>query len=373
MNYHIHHSENKTAYMQLYEQLRRDIVKGSFPHGGKLPSKRLLAEEAGVSVITVQHAYSILCDEGYIEPRQRSGYFVIYKESDFLSGKGISSESISAMPFVTKAQTHAHGHGSQFPYSVLAKTMRKVLSDYGEAILEKSPNQGCPQLKQAICSYLSRSNSMEVSPKQIIIGSGAEYLYSLLAQLFGNSREFALEHPSYEKIRKVYEANGITCHLLPMGLEGIESSELQTTPATVLHVTPFHSFPSGITAGASKRNEYLHWAQKRGGYLIEDNYDSELTVSKKNEDTLFSLSGANNVIYLNTFSKTIAPSMRVGYMVLPKQLLSSFEEKLGFYSCTVPVFEQYVLAELINNGDFERHINRVRRARRKNKTESNNN
>lgn len=371
MNYHINHSENKTAYMQLYEQLRRDIVKGSFPHGGKLPSKRLLAEETGVSVITVQHAYSILCDEGYIETRQRSGYYVIYKESDFLSTKDISMSELhlsKSYEDITLPHAHPHNSGIEFPYSVLAKTMRKVLTDCNEAILEKSPNHGCPQLRHAICSYLARSNSMDVLPEQIIIGSGAEYLYSLLAQLLGKNRRFALESPSYEKIRKVYEANGVSCDMLKLGHDGIKSSELEKTTATVLHVTPFHSFPSGITASASKRNEYLHWAKKRGGYIIEDNYDSELTISKKNEDTLFSICEDGSVIYLNTFSKTIAPSMRVGYMVLPKQMLELFEEKLGFYSCTVPVFEQYVLAELINNGDFERHINRVRRARRKNKS-----
>ena len=137
------------------------------------------------------------------------------------------------------------------------------------------------------------------------------------------------------------------------------------TKATVLHITPFNSFPSGITASASKRYEYIRWAEKREGYIIEDNYDSELTVSRKNEDTVFSLSERGTVIYLNTFSKTIAPSIRVGYMILPENLLRVFEQRLGFYSCTVPVFEQYVLAQLLQNGDFERHINRVRQAKRK--------
>ena len=143
---------------------------------------------------------------------------------------------------------------------------------------------------------------------------------------------------------------------------------LERTDATILHITPFHSFPSGVTASASKRQEYLKWAENRKGYIIEDNFDSELTVSKKNEDTVFSLAKHEQVIYLNTFSKTIAPSIRIGYMVLPEHLLETYREKLGFYSCSVPVFEQYVLAELMASGDFERHINRVRRARRRAKT-----
>ena len=171
---------------------------------------------------------------------------------------------------------------------------------------------------------------MAVRPEQIVIGSGAEYLYSLLVQLLGKERVFALENPSYNKIRKVYEANGISCEMLMLGADGIQTSELENTRATVLHITPFNSYPSGVTASVSKRREYLHWAKERCGYIIEDNYDSELTVSKKNEDTVFSLAEENRVIYLNTFSQTIAPSMRIGYMVLPETMVETFEEKLGF-------------------------------------------
>lgn len=358
MNFHIDFSSTKSAYMQLYEQLRTHIISGAFPNSTKLPSKRLLAEETGVSVITVQHALSILCDEGYIEARQRSGYFVIYRQTDFLS----SAES--SLPSFTPPR-HTHSVKSSFPFSVLSKTMRKILLDYGDDLLIKSPNHGCSELRAAISSYLMRSNGITVRPEQIIIGSGSEYLYSLIVQLLGNDRIFALENPSYDKIRRVYQAHNVSCDMLKLSHDGIRTSELERTQATVLHITPFHSYPSGITASVSKRYEYLCWAQKRNGYIIEDNYDSELTVSRKNEDTVFSLASDCSVIYLNTFSQTIAPSIRVGYMILPESLLEQFEKKLGFYSCTVPVFEQYVLAELINNGDFERHINRIRRERRR--------
>lgn len=360
MKYYIEQSNDKFAYMQLYEQIRKDIVEGVLAYGIKLPSKRLLAEETGVSVITVEHTYSILCDEGYIESRQRSGYFVIYRANEFLT-------SAEAAPKTFVHTKHSQRVKYEFPFSVLSKTMRKVLADYNDSILVKSPNQGCIELRTAIAGYLARNSGIVVSPKQIMIGSGAEYLYSLIVQLLGSHRTFALENPSYEKIRNVYEANGAVCDMLELGHDGIKTRELEKTEATVLHITPFHSFPSGITASASKRQEYLRWAERRGGYIIEDNYDSELTVSKKNEDTVFALCQTGSVIYLNTFSETIAPSMRIGYMVLPETLLQDFRDKLGFYSCTVPVFEQYVLADLINNGDFERHINRVRRARRRNK------
>ena len=348
----------KSAYVQLYEQLKKDIVNGAYPYGSKLPSKRLLAEESGVSVITIEHAYGILCDEGYAEARQRSGYFVVYKQNDFLGS--------ASTPQKPSTRVHASHQGhSAFPFSVLAKTMRKVLSEYGEEILSRSPNHGCKELRMAIGDYLVRSQGISVKPEQIIVGSGAEYLYSLILQLLGNDRVYAIEDPGYEKIRRVYELGGAKVELLKLGHDGIISSELKKSDATVLHITPFNSYPSGITADVSKRMEYIAFAKDRNGYIIEDNYDSELTVSRKNEDTVFALSGKENVIYLNTFSRTIAPSMRVGYMVLPEKLVSVFEEKLGFYACTVPVFEQYVLLELLNNGDFERHVNRVRRQRRK--------
>ena len=350
--------EKKPLYIGIYEAIRSGIVSGAYAYGSRLPSKRELAAEKGVSVITVEHAYGLLGDEGYIESREKSGYFVIYKDSDFISVA--PGERLTAKTDENPPRTY------EFPYSVLAKTMRRVMLDYGTRILERSPNTGTEELRHAISRYLARSSGIAVNEKQIIIGSGAEYLYSLIAQLLGKDRVFALETPSYGKIRRVYEASGVTCEMLKMDADGIRSSELERSRASVLHVTPFNSYPSGVTAGATKRREYLAWAKSRGGFIIEDNYDSEMTVSTKNEDTLFSLSDSENVIYLNTFSQTISRSIRVGYMVLPKKLLEIFEQKLGFYSCTVPVFEQFVLAELISSGDFERHINRVRRAKRKN-------
>lgn len=367
MKYYVDLEKEDFAYIQLYTQMKRDIIDGVLMYGSKLPSKRLLAEETGVSVITVEHTYSILCDEGYIEARERRGYFVIYRESDFYFIEehinGFHDENHHEPSRVREHDRMKY----EFPFSVLAKTMRRVLTEYRNDILVKSPNYGCMELREAISSYLKRSNGIIVSPQHIMIGSGAEYLYSLIVQLLGRERKIGLENPSYDKIRQVYEANYVDCDMLEMGQSGIRTSELERTDATVLHVTPFNSYPSGVTASVSKRQEYLRWAEQRRGYIIEDNYASELTVSKKNEDTVFSLAKNENVIYLNTFSETIAPSMRIGYMVLPEHLAQEFEEKLGFYSCTVPVFEQYVLTELLNNGDFERHINRVRRAKRKDK------
>ena len=354
----IKNNTQEPAYLQLYRQLVRDITTGIYPFGSRFPSKRVLAEAAGVSVITAEHALLLLSEEGYVECRQRSGTFVTYRGEDFLGGM----ESEAPEPLSPAGQTHST---SEFPFSLLAKTMRRVLLDYGERILVKSPSHGCPELRGEICRYLARSRGLMVRPSQVIIGSGAEYLYGLIVQLLGTGRIYALEQPSYSKIREVYEAMGATCDMLSMTADGIATRELERTAAQILHVTPFHSFPSGVTASISKKREYLRWARTRGGILIEDNYDSELTVSRKIEESLYSMGTDTRVFYLNTFSRTVAPSIRVGYMILPPQMVETFNEKLGFYSCTVPIFDQFVLAELLKSGELERHINRVRRKKRK--------
>lgn len=357
MKYRIDPNLPKRAYLQLYEALREDIVEGVFSYGKKLPSKRLLSEEAGISLVTVEHAYALLCEEGYASSRERSGYFVSFREEDGFSSFSHTEEK---KPPIKRAHS-----GEMFPFSTLSRTMRKVLSDYGDEILIKSEGQGDEALRSEICRYLARSRGIVASPDQIVIGSGAEYLYGFAVQLLGRGKVYALEDPSYEKILQVYLAEGAKCEKLALGRDGIESEALKKSRAHVLHITPYRSFPSGVTATAAKKREYLRWAKKAGRFLIEDDFESEFTLSRKPEDTLFALGKGENVIYVNTFSKTIAPSIRVGYMVLPKSLLPAFEEKLGFYSCTVPLFEQLVLKELLASGDFERHINRVRRKLRK--------
>ena len=377
--YSINPELRQPAYLQLYNQIREDITNGICPFQSKLPSKRYLASETGTSVITVQHAYDLLADEGYIESRERSGYYVIYKENelfpvasaadDFSSSDGTASEPVDAAelheisdipirgPIVTPEQ-------EQFPFNTLARKARKVLSEYGESLLERSPNSGTVLLREVIAQYLARSRRMNVSPDQIVIGSGSEYLYNLIVQILGRERTFALEDPSYEKIRLVYEASGVHCEMLPMDREGVRLSALRRSEASVLHVTPFNSYPSGITATASRRAGYIKWAASKDRYIIEDDFDSEFSMSTKAENTLFSLEPQQSVIYMNTFTRTISPAVRVGYMVLPAGQSAAMKEKISIYSCTVPVFTQHLLAELIRSGDFERHINRVRRRRR---------
>lgn len=342
----------EAAYLRLYRGLKAQILDGTYTFGERLPSKRAAAREAGVSVITVQHAYEILCDEGWLEARERSGFYVAYHEQGSLS--------LPPMPGIPDAFPREGEVNSTLPFEVYSRAMRSVLTLRGDQVMKKSPNKGCVPLREALASYLAARRGMPVSPTQIVIGSGAEYLYSIIVRVLGRDQVYALEDPSYETIRLVYESAGASCCLLPMGPDGIRSGALAGTDASVLHVTPFHSWPTGITAGASKRREYVSWAEQRGGFLVEDDFDSELSASSKPEDTLYALS-PERVIHVNTFTRTISPALRVGYMVLPPSLLSAYEERAGFYSCSVPVTEQLLLAELLRSGEFVRHLRRVRR------------
>ena len=239
--------------------------------------------------------------------------------------------------------------------------MREVIADCGTKLLEKPPHYGCAELRNAIADYLLRYRGMLAQPDCIVVGSGAEYLYGLIVQLLGRERIYGLEDPGYEKVRQVYAANGAVCELLPMSDDGIDAGALAQARASVLHITPFHSFPTGITTSAAKRSEYLAWAAARGAILVEDDFDSEFSENKKPLQTLYSMDRRGCVIYVNTFSHSLAPSMRMGYMVLPESLMALYREKLGFYSCSVPLFDQYVLARFISQGYFERHLNRLRR------------
>lgn len=348
--------KKQPAYLRLYDVLRWRIIAGDYPYAARLPSKRAIAEEAGLSVVTVEHALALLSDEGYIEPRERSGHYVSFREAE-----GFVPESAPIRP----AAREEPGERAVFPISVLARTMRRVISDYETRLLERCPSQGCQELRAALSRYLGRARDIHVFPEQIFVGAGSEYLYGLIAQALGRERIYAVEDPSYEKIRRVYAVNGAAVELLPLGPDGIPSEALSAASASVLHITPYRSYPSNITASAAKRREYVRWADSPDRYVVEDDFTSELAAASKPEETVFSLSSRGNVLYLNTFSLTVAPSLRMGYLVLSEETAALFRERVGFYSCTVPVFEQLVLAELIDSGDYERHIRRSRRQLRK--------
>ncbi len=363
LTYHMEERGGKTKTVFLYESIRNEILSGTISAGEKLPSKRELAEHLSVSVVTVENAYALLAEEGYLTARERSGYYV-----NALPAAALREGNL---PTVSSGDANAApAHLAEEPFDTaavpvpgLARMIRRILSEHPDIMLQKPPHDGCAVLRNAISDYLGRARGMQVPPSRIIIGSGAEYLYSLTVQLFGRDRIYGIEDPSYEKIEKVYLAQGARVVRLPMGKDGIDPEALEKTDATVLHITPFHSYPTGITASAQKRYAYLAWAREKDGYLIEDDFDSELFFFRRPIETLYEKDRSGRVIYMNTFSKSIAPGIRIAYMILPDALTDVYREKLGFYSCTVPVFDQYVLAEFIASGAFERHLGRLRRLR----------
>ncbi len=341
-------------YYTLYKMIKEMIFSGEYKAGEKLPSKRVMADKTSFSTITVESAYNRLADEGYIYSRERSGYFVAQIDGMYPS----EGKKGKTLPLLCEEDELPSG---DFEYSVWFKTLRKVMSDKGARLFVKSPNKGCAVLRNAISEYLYRYRGMYAEPERIIIGSGAEQLYDTVVRIFGRDKVYGIENPSYSQIETVYSTMGVSLEKLKMGKNGIESEALRNSKADILHVTPFHSYPSGVTASIKKRYEYLALANKSDKYIIEDDFDSEFFIPGHPIESLYSLDKNERVVYMNTFSKSLSPSMRMGYMILPKQLLAMYDEKMGMYSCTVPVLDQYVLAEFISSGNFERHLNRMRR------------
>ncbi len=356
LTYQLKKSPGVPLYEALYRCIRSDILSGALAPGEKLPSKRALAQNLEVSLITVEAAYQQLLEEGYVRSREKVGYFV---ES---VARPVSPKP-EAHPQPSIEETHwlldltANGT-EQFPFSVWSRLQREVMLDYGEKLLLPLPNQGIPELREAISAHLAAFRGMEVRPENILIGAGTDFLYNLLIQLLGRDKVYALEEPGYSKIRKIYAAGGVRASSASMDKNGVRLEDLDN--ADVLHCSPAHHFPSGLVTPVSRRRELLTWAQQ-GRWIIEDDYDSEFRFDAHPKPTLFSLDGHGRTIYMNTFSKSLAPSIRISYMVLPDALMADFRQRLGFYSCTVASFEQYTLARFLSRGHFEKHINRMRK------------
>ena len=378
LTYDLSKKTARTRTLALYESIKNDIITGVLKPGEKLPSKRELAEHLSVSVITVENACVILEEEGYITARPRVGFFVndlMLPARSTAPGQSISdrendpqNRSLSArspldeadlLPEEASERPSSKEAAAYFP--TMARITRRLLSERPEILQQRSPQYGCAVLRNAIAEYLRRYRSMPVRPVNIIIGSGAEYLYSRIVQLFGNKILYGIESPSYKKIELVLRANGAAVDYLQMGSDGILTEELDRTEAGLLHVTPYHSFPTGVTASAEKRYEYLAWAYRRKAVIVEDDYDSEFAFFRKPIDTLYAMDTTGCVVYMNTFTKSLSPAIRIAYMVLPDNLLETYDIRLGFYSCPVPVLDQYILAAFISEGGFERHLNRIRR------------
>ena len=331
-------------YEALYRHIRQDILSGALTAGERLPSKRSLAEHLQISVMTVETAYHQLEAEGYLYALPKRGFFV--SAVDHLPTPAAPT-AIPPEPEAPKWHLDLGRNqvdSSRFPAAAWARLTRQVLSEGN--FLAPVPQQGLYALRQAIARDLWDFKGMAVAPEQIVVGAGAEYLYLLLAQLLGaNGRTvFAVEEPGYPKIRQVYGKCGIVCRPVPLDCQGMDPEALAASGAMAAHISPAHHYPTGLVTPIGRRHALLRWAEASDGFIIEDDYDSEFRFTGRPIPTLQSIDSGGRVIYLNTFSQTISPSMRVGFMVLPPTLLERYRMELNFYAAEhgLTVVDEYI-------------------------------
>lgn len=409
----------------LYSSIKSQILDGTLRANEKLPSKRSLSENLGVSVITVQNAYAELIAEGYIYSIEKKGFFVtelrigsadeiasalpghfenlnvqtrlLYHQDNsvvepvettkFLRNSGHfenlndqteslndqikplnpqvnvvveALETTASQSIFCDFQSNSTSY-EKFPFSLWSHTMRQVLNSGDEKLLQRVGVKGVYELRESISKYLHEFRNMNVSPEQIVVGAGTENIFSMIVQFLGRENVFALENPGYKKIASVCALNG--AKIVPVNIDehGINIEELEKSGANVAHVSPNHHFPTGIVMPIRRRQEILSWAaNKKNRFIIEDDYDSEFRFNGKPLSTLFSADQNGKVIYINTFSKTLSPSFRISFMVLPFSLLREFENQFGLYSCPVSSFEQFTLSRFINDGNYGKHIIRMK-------------
>ena len=357
LTYELEKTPGVPLYEALYRCIREDILSGRLMPGEKLPSKRALCAHLEVSKITVEGAYNQLLAEGYLRSVEKVGYYVEALE------RPAQKEVLPApapKPEEEELLDLTGGGSAGFPFSVWSSLQRQVMLDMGSRLLLPLPNQGAWELRLAIAEHLAQFRGMQVSPENILVGAGTDFLYNLLIQLLGRGMRYAVEEPGYGKIRLLYAAAGAECVSAQMDSLGVCPESLGQ--AQVLHISPSHHFPTGIITPLSRRQALLRWAYEAPNrWIIEDDYDSEFRFNAHPMPTVQSLDSRGRVIYMNTFSKTLTPSIRISYMVLPRELMERFQAGLGFYSGTVPSFEQYTLARFLRDGHFEKHLNRMRK------------
>ena len=346
-------------YEYLYRCIRRDILSGALAAGERLPSKRALAEHLRLSVITVEGAYSQLEAEGYVYTRPKQGFFVcpVQQVPEPPRPAVIPPEPVPPVWKLDLARNQADS--SRFPAATWARLTRQVLSE--GSFLTPGPHQGLYALRRAIADDLRARKGMTVSPEQVVIGAGAEYLYILLAQLLGRQSVVAVEDPGYPKIRQVYRKYGVSCRPIPLDRHGMDPASLAASGATAVHLSPNHHYPTGTITTIGRRQTLLRWAEDQDATIIEDDYDSEFRFAGRPIPALQSIDTGGRVVYMNTYSQTISPSMRMGFMVLPPRLLERYRRELGFYACAVPVLDQHVLARFLSGGYYEQHLSRMRK------------
>lgn len=345
-------------YLQLYQHLAREIQQGRPGAGKKLPSKRRLCAMLGVSMSTVEGAYSLLLAEGYVRSLPRSGYVAAQlHDVQAQPAPDVPLPPPPASQWVYDCSTSAVDT-SVFPFSSWARINKDAVYQ-NPGLLQPGHPQGDEPLRVALAGLLAQYRGIRCSPEQIVVGAGADYLLSLLLQLFPPGSTMALEDPGYPTAWQAVERHGHHPVSVPVDAQGMEPGALEVSGATLAYVTPSHQFPLGVTMPVERRSRLLHWAaQAPDRYLLEDDYDSEFRYASRPIPALQGLDGGGRVIYLGTFSRSIAPAIRVAYLILPPQLLTQYRHTFPQSACTVSRFEQETLRQFLVQGLYSRHLRR---------------
>ncbi len=350
-------------YEQIYRYIKSDIQSGKIQKGEKLPSTRALSRYLEVSRSTVELAYEQLLSEGYVEAEPYRGFFVAQIEELYHISRGNTKEPEERHQ-ERKYQYDFTPNGvdlNSFPYHVWRKLSKEILIDDRTELFRSGDPQGEYGFRNAICSYLYQARGVHCLPGQVIIGAGSDYILMLLSMILGTDHRIALEDPSYKQAYRVLA--GLSYETIPVGLDknGMRVSDLKESGADIAYVTPSHQYPTGIVMPMKRRMELLKWAQEdEGRYIIEDDYDSEFRYKGKPIPALKGYDKNERVIYLGTFSKSIAPAIRLSYMVLPGTLLGQYRKNSSFIQSTVSKVDQFIVQRFIEEGYYERHLNKTR-------------
>lgn len=344
---------NGILYMQIYEYFKNEIINGTYKANTKLPSKRNLAKEYNISLNTVDNAYSKLLEEGFIYSKERQGFFV----SDVGELYVLDSKPIH----ITKEEENIEynfsysGVSEEFPYKIFKKISSNIFDN--KDILEKVDYQGYLPLRTQISEYLNKSRGFKADPSQIVISSGSEYLFQIIFKLI--SGKFGIEDPGYSMLSNIMDTNDINYEFIPVDKNGMDLTKLKKSKSDFCVITPAHQFPTGVIMNMQRRVELLN--MKKIKYVIEDDYDSEFKYSKRPVPALKSIDVNDKVIYIGSFSKSISPSFRVSFMVLPFNLVEKYNKIFKFFICPVSIMVQKMLTTFIETGEFEKHLNRMRK------------
>lgn len=355
---------NVPLYRQLYEFIKMEIQVGRIPHDEKLPSKRKLSTHLNISQNTIQAAYNQLIEEGYLIAIEKSGFYVNKIENIIKIGESeeIDRDDYKSLEYELKYDFSYDGvDGESFPFSIWGRLTKEVIHEYDKELLKIGNPQGNVELRNSIAKYLYHSRGVSCDASQIIISAGIEFLVQILIQLLDKDNVYGIENPGYERLNVLFKSNQANFNGVKIDDKGMVPSEILKSKATIICVTPSHQFPSGGIMPINRRMQLINWANENDNrYIIEDDYDSEFKYSGKPIPALQGLDQKGKVIYMGSFSKPLAPSIRVSYMVLPKQLMENYSEKLSYLVCPVPSLDQKVLHRFIRDGYFERHLNKMR-------------